>query len=92
MSLHSKAPESIELLMSFLRDHQGKEIWFLLVDGFIKGTLDRAPKDPKDEFALINATRYPAKGDKQELDRALLIITQLLGWGGDKADFLDAKG
>jgi hypothetical protein len=91
MSLRNPTPESIQLLLTFLEDHQGKEIWFLLTNGFIKGTLDQVPRDPQEVFTLISATRYPAKGEKEELDQAPMTISQILGWGGEGSEFPDAK-
>jgi hypothetical protein len=92
MSLHNDLPEAMRLLMSFLKDHEGKEIWFLLAESFIMGTLDRAPNDPRDGFTLTHATRYPPNGEKQKLDQAVLDVSQIIGWGGDPMNFLEVEG
>ena len=91
MSLHNNLPEAMQLLIVFLKDHEGKEVWFLLADGFVKGTLDRAPNDPKEEFTLTNPTHYSPSGKEQELNQVSFTASQILGWGGDSMDFLAAK-
>ena len=91
MNLHNDLPEAMQLLMSYLKEHERKEIHLILADGFLKGTLDRAPNDPQNGFTLTHATRYSPKGERQELDQVLLSAHQILGWGGDTLDFLEAR-
>jgi len=84
-------PETIQLLMTYLKDHEGKEVRFLLADAFVKGTLDRAPNNPQDGFTLTNVTYYALNSKKQELEQMVFNVSQIMGWGGDSLGFLDAK-
>ena len=77
--------------MHFLKDHEGKVVRFLLADAFVKGTLDRAPKNPEESFTLIHATRYPINSQGEEHDYLVLDVSQIMGWGGKSMGFLDAE-
>ena len=83
MSSNKDVTEGVRLLMSFLKDHEEKEVWFLLTDGFISGILVRAPETHHEEFTLINATRQSPNGEKQELDQVLIHVSQIYGWSGN---------
>ena len=84
-------PETIQALMNFLKDHEGKVVRFLLTDAFVKGTLDSAPNDPLDGFTLINVTRYLPNSEGQELEQLVLNVNQIMGWGGTPLGFLEAE-
>ena len=91
MSLPNALPEAMRLFMSYLEEQAGKEIRLILANGFMKGTLEHAPNDPKNAFTLSQVSHYSPTGEKQELDQVVLIASQVIGWGSDSWDFLDAK-